>query len=288
MANLKNIRKRILSVKSTQQITNAMKMVAAARLKKAQDRIETLRPYADKMEEILASIALRTNPESHPLLIQRPPEKVMLILLTSDKGLCGAFNQNIIKAAELFIRNNRKKYSDIHLTIIGKKGHDFYKKRDTQIYKNYIGVSGKLDFALAGKISVDLNERFLTEKADEIYLIYNRFHSAINQESTFNRLLPIAPLEIPEDDFALEYLFEPTETEILDGLLFKNIETQIFRSLLESEASELGARMTAMESATSNADDMIERLTLEYNRARQESITNELMEIIGGAEALKS
>ncbi len=288
MANLKNIRKRILSVKNTQQITNAMKMVAAARLKKAQDRIETVRPYADKMVEILASVALRTDSEAHPLLTQRPPEKAMLILLTSDKGLCGAFNQNIIKTAEAFIRNNKRKYSDIHLTIIGKKGHDFYKKLDIQIYKDYVGISGKLDFTLAGKISTDLKERFLTEKADEIYLIYNRFQSAINQELIFTRLLPIAPLEIPKDDLALEYLFEPTKAEILDGLLFKNIETQIFRSLLESEASELGARMTAMESATSNANDMIERLTLEYNRARQESITNELMEIIGGAEALKS
>jgi F-type H+-transporting ATPase subunit gamma len=288
MANLKNIRKRILSVKSTQQITNAMKMVAAARLKKAQDRIETVRPYADKMMGILASVALRTDSKAHPLLIQRPPEKVMLILLTSDKGLCGAFNQNIIKTAETFIRNNKRKYSDIHLTIIGKKGHDFYKKLNIQIYKDYVGISGKLDFTLAGKISTDLKERFLTEKADEIYLIYNRFQSAVNQELIFTRLLPIAPLEIPEDDLALEYLFEPTEAEILDGLLFKNIETQIFRSLLESEASELGARMTAMESATSNANDMIEKLTLEYNRARQESITNELMEIIGGAEALKS
>ncbi len=288
MANLKNIRKRILSVKSTQQITNAMKMVAAARLKKAQERIEILRPYADKMVEILASIALRTDFEAHPLLIQRPPEKIMLILLTSDKGLCGAFNQNIIKAAETFIRNNRNKYADIHLTIIGKKGYEFYKKLDIQIYKDYVGVSGKLDFALAGKISIDLKERFLTEEADEIYLIYNRFRSAINQELTFSRLLPITPLELSEDDLALKYLFEPSETEILDGLLFKNIETQIFRSLLDSEASELGARMTAMESATSNADDMIERLSLEYNRARQESITNELMEIIGGAEALKS
>ena len=288
MANLKNIRKRILSVKSTQQITNAMKMVAAARLKKAQDRIETMRPYAEKMAEILASVALRTNPDAHPLLIQRPPEKIMLVLLTSDKGLCGAFNQNIIKTAETFIKNNRKKYSDIHLTIVGKKGYEFFKKRDTQIYKDYVGISGKLDFTLARKISVDLSERFLKAMADEVYLIYNRFNSAINQELIFNRLLPITPLELPEDNLALEYLFEPTETEILDGLLFRNIETQIFRSLLESEASELGARMTAMESATSNADDMIDKLTLEYNRARQESITNELMEIIGGAEALKS
>jgi len=286
MANLKDIRKRILSVKSTQQITSAMKMVAAAKLKKAQDRIERARPYADKMMEVLASVSLRTSPDAHPLLKRRTPEKVMLVIFTSDKGLCGAFNQNIIKATELFVKENRKRYSEIQFTIIGKKGYDYFKKRDIQIHKDYVGISGRVDFDLAGNISVDMKDGFLSEVVDEIYLMYNRFVSAISQEIVFDRLLPIVPLKVPDGEMALEHIFEPSESEILDDILVKNIAIQVFRSLLESEASELGARMTAMDSATSNAEEMIEKLTMQYNRARQETITRELIEIVGGAEAL--
>ncbi|MBN1573547.1 MAG: ATP synthase F1 subunit gamma [Deltaproteobacteria bacterium] len=286
MANLKDIRKRILSVKSTQQITSAMKMVAAAKLKKAQDRIEKARPYADKMMEVLASIALRTSPDAHPLLKKRPAEKVMLVILTSDKGLCGAFNQNIIKSTELFVRENRKRYSDIQFTIIGKKGYDYFKKRDIQIYRDFVGFSGNVDFELAGNISSDIKTRFLSGMVDEIYLMYNRFLSVMSQKIVFDRIIPIVPLKVPDGELALEHIFEPSETEILDDILAKNIVIQVFRALLESEASELGARMTAMDSATSNADEMIEKLTLKYNRARQETITKELIEIVGGAEAL--
>ena len=287
MANLKDIRKRIVSVKNTQQITSAMKMVAAAKLRKAQERTEKARPYADKMMEVLGSLALRTDPSSHPLLARRTVGKVMLIIITSDRGLCGAFNQNIIRATERFVFENRKKYSDIMFTIIGKKGYDYFRKRDVNRYKNYTGISGKIDYELAGRITWDMIDVFLTQATDEIYLLYNRFKSAATQEMVFDRILPFTRLKIPEGEMVLEYIFEPSEEDILDDIIVKNLEIQLFRALLESEASEHGARMTAMDSATSNAEEMIEKLTLDYNRARQESITNELMEIVGGAEALK-
>lgn len=288
MANLKDIRKRIISVKNTQQITSAMKMVAAAKLRKAQERTEKARPYADKMMEVLGSLALRTDPSSHPLLARRPVRgKVMLIIITSDRGLCGAFNQNIIRTTEHFVLENRKKYSDIVFTIIGKKGYDYFRKRDVNRYKNYTGISGKIDYELASRITGDMIEVFLTQATDEIYLLYNRFRSAVTQEIVFDRLLPFTRPKVPEGEMVLEYIFEPSEEDILDDIIVKNLEIQLFRALLESEASEHGARMTAMDSATSNAEEMIEKLTLDYNRARQESITNELMEIVGGAEALK-
>ncbi len=287
MANLKDIRKRIISVKNTQQITSAMKMVAAAKLRKAQERTEKARPYADKMMDVLGSLALRTDPSSHPLLARRTVGKVMLIIITSDRGLCGAFNQNIIRTTEHFVFENRKKYSDIMFTVVGKKGYDYFRKRDVNRYKNYTGISGKIDYELAGRITGDMIDAFLTQATDEIYLLYNRFKSAATQEIVFDRLLPFTRLKVPEGEMVLEYIFEPSEEFILHDIIVKNLEIQLFRALLESEASEYGARMTAMDSATSNAEDMIEKLTLEYNRARQESITNELMEIVAGAEALK-
>ena len=287
MASLKDIRKRIISVKNTQQITSAMKMVAAAKLRKAQERTERARPYADKMMEVLESLALRTDPSSHPLLARRTVGKVMLIIVTSDRGLCGAFNQNIIRTTERFVLENRKKYSDIMFTLIGKKGYDYFRKRDVNRYKNYTGISGKIDYELAGRITGDMIDAFLSQATDEIYLLYNRFRSAASQEMVFDRLLPFTRLKVPEGEMVLEYIFEPSEEDILDDIIVKNLEIQLFRALLESEASEHGARMTAMDSATSNAEEMIEKLTLDYNRARQESITNELMEIVAGAEALK-
>jgi F-type H+-transporting ATPase subunit gamma len=287
MASLKDIRKRIISVKNTQQITSAMKMVAAAKLRKAQERTERARPYADKMMEVLESLALRTDPSSHPLLARRTVGKVMLIIITSDRGLCGAFNQNIIRTTERFVLENRKKYSDIMFTLIGKKGYDYFRKRDVNRYKNYTGISGKIDYELAGKITGDMIDAFLSQATDEIYLLYNRFKSAASQEIVFDRLLPFTRLKVPEGEMVLEYIFEPSEEDILNDIIVKNLEIQLFRALLESEASEHGARMTAMDSATSNAEEMIEKLTLDYNRARQESITNELMEIVAGAEALK-
>jgi F-type H+-transporting ATPase subunit gamma len=263
-----------------------MKMVAAAKLKKAQERIEKARPYAEKMGEVLASLALRTHQKAHPLLMRREVKNIALVVVTSDRGLCGAFNQNIIKTAEQFMRQNRSRFSDMLFTLIGKKGYDYFKIRPITIHHEYVGISGKITYELAQSIAEDMKSLFLSENADEIYILYNRFKTTISQEVVFARLLPITPMEIEEGTVVPGYVFEPSEEDILEDFIKKNIDIQIFRALLESEASELGARMSAMDSATSNAGEMIKKLTLKYNRARQETITKELMEIIAGAEAL--
>jgi len=286
MANLKEIRKRIQSVKNTQQITSAMKMVAAAKLKKSQERMEKSRPYAAKMADVLASLARRTHEKAHPLLVCREVKNIALVVVTSDRGLCGAFNQNIIKTTEQFIRQNRSRYSEMLFTMIGKKGYDYFKIRPITIHREYLGISGKLDYGLAGSIAENLQELFLSANVDEVYILYNKFRSTISQEVMFTRLLPIAPAEVPEGQTVPGYVFEPSDEEILDDIIKKNLEVQIFQAMLESEAAELGARMSAMDSATSNAEEMIKKLTLKYNRVRQETITNELIEIVSGAEAL--
>jgi len=286
MASLKDIRKRIQSVKNTQQITSAMKMVAAARLRRAQERIERARPYAEEMAVVLSNLAMRVHADSHPLLVRRPADKVMLIVVTSDRGLCGGFNQNIIRTAERFIRENRKKYSKITFTVIGKKGYDYFKNRTTPIFQNYTGISGSIEYSLGKTIAQDMVKTFIDESEDEIYLLFNKFITPMTQEIVFDRLLPISRSKAREDTTPVEYLFEPSQDLIIEGIINRHLNTQVFRALLESEASELGARMTAMDSATSNAEEMIERLTLDYNRARQEAITVELMEIVSGAEAL--
>jgi F-type H+-transporting ATPase subunit gamma len=286
MANLKEIRKRIQSVKNTQQITSAMKMVAAAKLKKAQERIEKARPYAEKMSDVLASLALRTHQKAHPLLMRREVKNIALVVVTSDRGLCGAFNQNIIKTTEQFLRQNRSRFSEILFTMIGKKGYDYFKIRPITIQREYLGISGKITYELAQAIAENIRELFLSANVDEIYIIYNRFKSTISQELVFARLLPITPLEVTEGTVVPGYVFEPSDEDILEDIINKNLEVQIFRALLESEASELGARMSAMDSATSNAEEMIKKLTLKYNRVRQETITKELIEIVSGAEAL--
>jgi F-type H+-transporting ATPase subunit gamma len=286
MANLKEIRKRIQSVKNTQQITSAMKMVAAAKLKKSQERIEKARPYADKMADVLASLALRTHEKAHPLLVHREVKNIALVVVTSDKGLCGAFNQNIIKTTEQFVRANRSRYSEMFFTMVGKKGYDHFKIRPITIQKEYLNISGKLSYEIAESIADNLRELFLSENVDEVHIVYNRFKTTISQELVFKRLLPITPMEVAEGQTVPGYVFEPSDEDILADIIKKNLEVQIFRALLESEASEFGARMTAMDSATSNAGEMIKKLTLKYNRARQETITKELMEIIAGAEAL--
>lgn len=286
MANLKEIRKRIQSVKNTQQITSAMKMVAAAKLKKAQERIEKARPYADKMADVLASLALRTHEKAHPLLVCREVKNIALVVVTSDRGLCGAFNQNIIKTTEAFVRQNRSRFSEMLFTMVGKKGYDYFKIRPITIQREYLGISGKLSYEIAQSIADNLRELFLSGNVDEVHILYNRFKTTISQELVFKRLLPITPLEVAQGQTVPGYVFEPSDEEVLEDIINKNLEIQIFRALLESEASEFGARMSAMDSATSNAGEMIKKLTLKYNRARQETITKELMEIIAGAEAL--
>ncbi len=287
MATLKDIRKRIGSVKSTQKITRAMKLVAAARLRKAAEGIEHLRPYAVKTHEVLSSVAARVGPdeEAHPLLARREQKKVMLVVLTSDRGLAGAFNSSINKAAFLRWKQLEAEGAEVSFGIVGRKGRDYFNRRGAQVRHDFLGVFEDLSSDKAGEIGRYIIDDYTALDLDACYLVYNEFKSAINQEVVVEPLLPITPLELAEDES--DFIYEPNQRALLDTLLPMHVEVQIYRALLESVASEHGARMTAMDAATNNASDMIDRLTLQYNRARQAAITKELMEIIGGAEALK-
>ena len=291
MANLRAIRKRIGSVKSTQQITKAMKMVSAAKLKRAQDAIVAARPYARQMREVVQSVAGRAGQEAHPLLAPRETKKVALLVVTSDRGLCGGFNSNLLRAANRFLRENEGKVEEVVLFAVGRKARDFFRRRHVPMRKEYMNVLGTLSYAHAKQIADDLVGGFLAEDFDEVVIAFNEFRSAISQAVRMDRLFPVIFEQAGEDgkpsDVDVDYLYEPSREEILATLLPRYVEAQIFRVLLESVAGEHGARMTAMDSATNNAVDMISRLTLQMNRARQAAITKELMEIIGGAEALK-
>ena len=291
MASLKDIKKRIGTVKNTQQITKAMKMVSAAKLRRAQDAVVAARPYADKMADVLSSLALREDADSHHLLAARGKGKALIVLITGDRGLCGGFNTNISKAAERFIREKREGFESYELLIVGRKGNDYLKRRAgmeiTKVHENLVGT-GQVSYptgALLGQEVIDLYRR---GDYDSVFLVYNAFQSAMTQVQTVRQLLPIVPKEVAEDAQVTNYIYEPNATEVLDEILPKHIEVQIFRSLLESAASEHGARMTAMDSASKNASEMIGKLTLQYNRARQAAITKELLEIISGAESIKA
>lgn len=285
MSTLRDIKRRIVSVQNTQQITNAMKMVAASRLRKAQEAILASRPYAHKMLEVLSSLALRTNPQAHPLLQTREPEKVELLVVTSDRGLCGAFNANIIRAAERFMREHADWEFTLH--VVGQKAHDYFKRRPTPVRKVSLNILADISFAHALAVGEDIVENFLEGEIDRVYMVYNEFKSAIQQKVIVEQLLPIEPMDIADDYYAVEYTFEPSEEVLLSELLPRHINVQVFRVFLESSASEHGARMTAMESATKNASEMIDKLTLLYNRTRQAAITTELIEVVSGKEAMK-
>jgi len=292
-ANLRDIRKRIASIRSTQQITKAMKMVAAARLRRAQESILAARPYATKMLEVLSSLAARTSAEAHPLLARREPRRIEVVVFTSDRGLCGAFNMNLIQRTERFVAEEKGRTEEIALSFIGKKGRDYFRKRKVSIRREYINFFGKVDYPLASRIGQALAQAYSDKQVDGIYLLYSEFRSAIQQAVVLKKILPVTPRTpmegegAPSRSAAVEYLYEPSEGEILDKLLPMYVEVQVYQALLESVASEYGARMTAMENATNNAAEMIEKLTLVYNKARQASITKELIEIISGAEAVK-
>lgn len=292
-ATLRDIRKRIASIRSTQQITKAMKMVAAARLRRAQESILAARPYATKMLEVLSSLAARTSAEAHPLLARREPKRIEVVVFTSDRGLCGAFNMNLIQRTERFVAEEKGRTDEIALSFIGRKGRDYFRKRKVSIRREYINFFGKVDYPLASRIGQELAQAYSEKQVDGIYLLYSEFRSAIHQPVALKKILPVtprAPVEgegAPPRSAAVEYLYEPSEGEILEKLLPMYVEVQVYQALLESVASEYGARMTAMENATNNAAEMIEKLTLVYNKARQASITKELIEIVSGAEALK-
>ena len=288
MANLKSIKKRIVSVKNTRQITKAMKMVSAAKLRRAQENVVAARPYAKKLGEVLQRLAQSQEGDGHPLLEKRTAEKALVILITSDRGLCGGFNANISKAAERFIKERKGDYTEISLLTIGRKGYEFLKNRQT-IRKNYTGVLASLNYQTAAMLAQEVIEGYLAGDYDQVFLLYNAFRSVMSQDITLQQMLPITPAEAAGEavEIAQEYIYEPSKGELLGELLPKYIEVTMFKAMLESVASEHGARMTAMDSASKNATEMIGKLTLVYNRARQAAITTELMEIISGAESIK-
>jgi F-type H+-transporting ATPase subunit gamma len=286
MANLKAIKKRIVSVKNTSKITKAMKMVSAAKLRRAQENVVAARPYAKKLGEVLGRLTAISDADASPLQQKREVKNALLLVVTSDRGLCGGFNTNLCKAAERFVREHKDEYPSLSVMTIGRKGYEYLKNRQ-KIYKNQPGVFAKLSYQTAAFLASEVIDGFLAEEYDEVFLIYNAFRSVMAQDITLERLLPVAPPAAePTEELPPVYIYEPDKEALLKELLPKNVEVQIFRALLESNASEHGARMTAMDSATKNANEMIGKLTLQYNRARQAAITTELIEIISGAESL--
>lgn len=283
MANLREIKTRIESVKSTKQITNAMKMVAASKLRKAQDNIINARPYADHINEMLRTLKNKNISSDHSLLAEVTGKgKTAYIVVTSDRGLCGSFNTHIIKKAIVHLKEN----SDADLICIGKKGYDYFRKHSTNVTEHYINLFNEMDFSVSADVAEKILSLFLDENYDKINVIYNEFKSAIQQDIVVKQLLPIIPLET-EEISKLDYVYEPDEDTIIFELGRKYIHVDIWRIMLESSAAEQGARMTAMDSATENAIELIDRLTLNYNRARQAAITTEIIEISSGAEAIQ-
>jgi F-type H+-transporting ATPase subunit gamma len=285
MPNILDIRRRIRSVKNTQQITKAMKMVSAAKLRRAQERVMSARPYAQKILSVLNSLVTRSEGQTHPLLEDRGNERIQLVVITGDKGLCGAFNSNIIKAAQNFIGENRQR--QLQLNCVGREGRDFFRKGSLTIVHEAVNLFARLDYSHARQISATLMEEFANKKVDTVYLVYNEFKSVIQQRIVVEQLLPIQKLAASEEASLIDYIYEQPAGEIFSSLIPKHVEVQVYRALLESAAAEHGARMTAMDAATNNAVDLIDSLTLTMNRARQAGITREIIEIVGGAAALE-
>ncbi|MEK7709310.1 MAG: ATP synthase F1 subunit gamma [Candidatus Rokubacteria bacterium RIFCSPLOWO2_02_FULL_68_19] len=285
MATLRDIRRRIRAVQSTQKITRAMKLVAAAKLRRAQERILEARPYAHKMSDLLGNLALRTAPERHPLLARREGGRRQIVIITADKGLCGAFNTNVIRRSLEFIRQSEE--AGLTLVVVGRKARDHYRRRAWTVKSEMLGFFDRLAYSHAAELSTRLIQDYLTEETDEIHLIYNEFRSVSVQRVVREQLLPITPAAVPADAAVVDYLYEPSADAILAALLPRHVTIQAYRALMESLAAEYGARMTAMEAATKNASEMIDLLTIQYNKARQERITKELLDIVGGAEALR-
>jgi len=287
MATLRDIRRRIRSVESTQKITRAMKLVAAAKLRRAQERLLAARPYALKMAELLASLVRRAEGDAHPLLVRRPPARKRLVIITGDKGLCGAFNSNVLRASLAFLREQGE--TSVTLIVVGKKARDFYRRRPYEVKSEMLGFFDRLAYSHAQELAGGLMQEYLAGEVDEVHLMYNEFRSVAVHRVKRARLLPIDPAEAAEGqgDVAGDYIYEPSPEAILAALLPRHVTTQVYRALMESVTGENGARMTAMEAATQNAKEMISVLSIQYNKARQERITKELLDIVGGAEALR-
>jgi F-type H+-transporting ATPase subunit gamma len=288
MATLRDIKRRIKAVESTSKITKAMKMVSAAKFRRAQQRMLEMRPYAERMNGILSSLASGAEGEIHPLLMVRPRRSIEVLVMTSDRGLCGAFNTNIMKAATRHIDELKREGYEVTIDVVGRKARDYYKRRGIEMRKAWTGIAGKIAYGNAQEIAAEIVENYTNETTDEVVLIFNEFKSAIAQQVVVSRLLPLAPIQAAEETLPIyNFIYEPSKQEIFSRLVPKNVEIQIFRALLESQASEEAARMAAMENATRAANDMIDSLTLQFNKARQASITKELMDIVGGVEAMK-
>ena len=283
MAALLDIRRRIRSVKSTQQITRAMKMVAAARLRRAQDRIFNARPYANQMMALLSSVAARTTDRCHPLLVERPIERQLLVLVTADRGLCGGFNTNLIRAAQSYWDEHRDR--DVSILVVGRKGRDYFIRRPVKVIGEHINIFGRLEFSQSQPIAKRIIELYAEEKVDAVDFIYNEFKSIMTQRVMTERYLPIKPIVPAAGESLIDYIYEQPAQEIFNALLPRYVEIEVYRALLESQAAELAARMTAMDAATNNAAEMIDNLTLYMNRVRQAAITREIIEVVSGAAA---
>ena len=284
MAKTQHLRRRIRSVKNTMQVTRAMKMVSAARLRRSQENLLAARPYAHRILSVLRSLAARANPEVHPLLHARPERKIEVIVICADRGLCGSFNTNILKRAFQFLGESRDK--EIVLQAVGKKAKDYFRRRQVAVGREWVDVSRRMDPTLAGEIGDDVVEHYTNEKVDAVYLVYNEFKSAIQQSPIVERLLPVEPARFESGESTDDYIYEPSAAALFDSLLPHFVHNQVFHAILESSAAEQAARMTAMDSATNNAQELTETLTLHMNRVRQASITTELIEVVSGAEAL--
>jgi F-type H+-transporting ATPase subunit gamma len=287
MATLRDIRRRIRSVQSTQKITRAMKLVAAAKLRRAQERILAARPYANKMSELLANLVSGAE-SGHPLLEQREGPRRQIVIITADRGLAGAFNSNILRRAIEFIRESNT--TEVTLVVVGRKARDFFRRRPYTVKRDMIGFWDRLAYSHASELADMFMQQYLDGEVDEVHLLYNEFRSVALQRPVRQQLLPIPKTAEGDGDGAeapVDYIYEPGPEAILNDLLPRHVRMQVFRALMESLAGEYGARMTAMEAATKNAKDMIDILSIQYNKARQEKITKELLDIVGGAEALK-
>ncbi|HMK50211.1 MAG TPA: ATP synthase F1 subunit gamma [Thermodesulfovibrionales bacterium] len=291
MATLRDIRKRLKAIQSTKKITAAMKMVAAAKMRKVQDRMLNFRPYASRMGTVLTDLASVAEREIHPLLALRMKKNVEVLVITSDKGLCGAFNTNILKAANNYINDLKKEGVGLSLSVVGRKARDFFKRRNVPMRNAWVGLSGRISYANAQEIAASVIEGYTSETFDEVVVIYNEFKSMIAQKVTIMKLLPIGVIEgeatQKEASMTADYLYEPSRAAIFERLLPKYIEIQAYKALLESSAAEEAARMAAMENATKNCSELIIKVTLLANKVRQAAITGELMDIVGGVEALK-
>ncbi|MEC4891223.1 MAG: ATP synthase F1 subunit gamma [Nitrospira sp.] len=292
MPSLQSLRRKIAAFKNTQKITKAMKMVAAAKLKRSQDRILAARPYAHKMRGVLSNLSQRVNRAAHPLLQKREGKKIEVLVVTSDRGLCGGFNGNIVRKSADFVRQCEARGLQVNVSIVGRKGRDYFRRRTWPIRQEWTGVFDKLSYEHAIDIGGDLTDNFVKGTFDELYVVYNEFKSAIQQRVIVEKLFPVdAAAEFgaaqAEGTTGGSYLYEPDEADLLNALVPKHFQIQTYRILLESAAAEHGARMAAMDGATRNAGQLIKKVTLYYNKTRQAAITKELMDIVGGAEALK-